>query len=268
MDIVLVYKLLAVPVVILLTLLIAKKWGPFVGGIFAGLPTFSGPISFFITYEQGVDFGIVSAFNSMIGLIGCVVTALVYSWLAYFGAKWWLALPCSVLGYFGTGCFLHYLPQFSPLVIVSALSTSLIAIVCLPRPVVKKFNFRRPPWILAVQILFGMFMVITVTETAKIIGPQWSGNMSCFPTMLLLLTPFAHIVNGVYAAVIVLRGLSAGWIGTACFSCIVILLVKHYHIAVVYTLAALSACLCTTLYSLAVLWVQKKYCARYECQSV
>lgn len=47
MDIVLVYKLLAVPVVILLTLLIAKKWGPFVGGIFAGLPTFSSDFFFY-----------------------------------------------------------------------------------------------------------------------------------------------------------------------------------------------------------------------------
>lgn len=258
MDTVIVYKLLAVPVVISLTLLIAKKWGPFVGGIFAGLPTFSGPISFFITYEQGPDFGMVAAFNSMIGLLGCTTTALVYSWLAYFGAKWWLALPCSVLGYFGVGYFLHYLPEFSPVIIVLAFSTSLIATLCLPRPKIEKFNSRRPRWIVGAQILFGMFMVITVTETAKLLGPQWSGNVSCFPIMLLVLTPFTHIVNGVYASVVVLGGLSAGWIGTACFSSTVVLLVMHYHIGIVYILAALSACLCTALYSLAVLYVQKR----------
>lgn len=113
MDYIVLYKLLTVPMVILITSFLVKKFGAFVGGIFAGLPLFSGPISFFITLEQGADFARIAAYNSLIGLLGCTATALLYAWLAYLGCKWWLALPGSVAGYFCVGYFFHYLPQFS-----------------------------------------------------------------------------------------------------------------------------------------------------------
>ena len=67
MDFIVLYKLLTVPVVILITTYLVKRWGAFVGGIFAGLPIFSGPISFFITYEQGAEFALLASYNSLIG---------------------------------------------------------------------------------------------------------------------------------------------------------------------------------------------------------
>lgn len=258
MDFIILYKLLTVPVVILITTFLVKKFGAFVGGIFAGLPIFSGPISFFITLEQGPDFALVASYNSLIGLIGCTTTALIYAWLANFGCKWWFALPSSVAGYFFVGYFFHYLPQFSPAVIGLACCSFFIATLLLPHPKLDNYTTTRPPWIIWVQLLFGSFMVYSVTEAATLLGPQWSGNMSCFPIMIVVIAPFTHIANGVYTTIAVLRGFTAGWLGTAVFACTVMLTVLQYHISFVYILAAALSCVSTVLYSLLLVHVRKK----------
>lgn len=258
MDSIIIYKLLTVPVAILITTLLVKKFGAFIGGVFAGLPIFSGPISFFITLEQGAEFALVASYNSLIGLIGCTTTALIYAWLANFGCKWWLALPCSVAGYFGVGYFFHYLPLFSPVVIGFASCSFFIATLLLPRPKLENFSTTRPRWIVWVQILFGTFMVYSVTEAAVILGPEWSGNMSCFPIMIVVIAPFTHIANGVYTTIAVLRGFAAGWLGTVVFAGTVMLTVMQYHISFVYILAAVLSCASTLLYSFVVVFFRKK----------
>lgn len=258
MDIIVVFKLITMPIAIFITVLIAKKWGNFVGGFLAGLPTFSGPISFFITYEQGPDFAYLASYNSLIGLLGCASTAIVYSWTAYFGAKWWLALPLAVCGYFVNGYILHFLPDFSVLVIALACCSPLLVNILLPRAKIESFSTKRPKWILWFQVLSGAVLVYAITEAARMLGPQWSGTMTCFPIMIIALAPFAHVASGVYATIVVMRGLAAGWIGTALFGCTVILMVRHYHIALVYTLASVIACTGSVLYSLLYLHLQKK----------
>lgn len=258
MDFIVLYKLLTVPVVILITAYLVRRWGAFVGGIFAGLPIFSGPVSFFITYEQGAEFSMISAYNNLIGLLGCMVTALFYAWIAFLGGKWWFALPCAILSFLGTGYFLHYLPQFSNLVIALAFASAFIGTVLLPRPKLENYETTRPHWITWVQILFGSFMVYSITEIAHVLGPQWSGTMSCFPIMITVIAPFTHIASGVYTTVAVLRGFTAGWLGTAVFACTVMLTVLHYHISFVYILAGGLSCAGTVLYSLLAVYAGKK----------
>lgn len=258
MDWVIVYKILTVPVVIMIISFLAKKWGSFIGGIFAGLPIFSGPISLFMALEQGPEFVRLASYNSMLGLLGCVVTALVYAWLAYFKLKWWLALPCALLSFFGAEYLFHLMPEFSSFFIVITLCSAFITLICLPKPSVEQYVSRRPHWVPWAQIILGTTMVYGVTELAHIMGPRWSGTLSCFPFMIVLLAPFTHVVNGVYATVMVLRGFATGWLGTALFSFTVILTVMHFHVAAVYFLAFFCACAGTLLYSLCLVYVHKK----------
>lgn len=259
MDFIFIFKLIAMPIAILITILITKKWGAFVGGLLAGLPTFSGPISFFITYEQGSDFAVLASYNSLIGLLGCATTAIIYSWIAFFGGKWWIALPCAIAGYFINGYFLHFLPDFSPIVVFFACSSSLIVIFLLPKAKITTYSTHRPKWIFWFQIISGAILVYLITETAHILGPQWSGTMGCFPIMIIALAPFSHVVSGVYATLIVMKGLAAGWVGTALFACTVILMVQHFHIAIVYITAIFVACISSIIYSIIFIYFQKKF---------
>lgn len=258
MDSIIIYKLLTVPAAILITTLLVKKFGAFVGGIFAGLPIFSGPTSFFITLEQGTEFSYLSSYSNLIGLLGAAATALIYAWIAYFGGKFWFALPCAILGYFVTSYLLHFLPEFSSVVIVLACCSCLIAHVFLPRPKLENFSTTRPRWIVWVQMLFGTFMVYSITEAAAFLGPQWSGTISCYPVMITVLAPFTHVASGVYTTIAVLRGLAAGWLGTAVFACMVMLTVKEYHISFVYILASTLSCASTVIYSLLLMYFDKK----------
>ena len=76
--------------------------------------------------------------------------------------------------------------------------------------------------------------------------------------MITVLAPFTHIANGVYTTIAVLRGLAAGWLGTAVFACMVMLTVRHYHISFVYVLAGTLSCASTVIYSLLVMHFDKK----------
>lgn len=241
MDSIIIYKLLATPLAILICILLSKKWGNFVGGLFGGLPTLSGPTSFFLTLEQGPDFAVVASYNSLIGLIACSATAVLYPWIAVAGGAWWMALPGAVLGYFALGYILHFLPESYCIIVTLACLSSTIVSCCLPNLPVEKYSTKRPRWILIFQLVCGSLMVYGISELALVVGAKWSGTIMCFLVMICALAPFTHVNSGVYATLMVIRGLLTGWIGTAFFSCTVILLVRHYHIAIVYICATVSA---------------------------
>ena len=92
-------KILLTPLLILLCLLAARRWGAFVGGVIAGLPLISGPVSFFLTLEQGAAFSAAASFNTLLGVLACTATALIYPWLAALGLPWYVALPVALCGF-------------------------------------------------------------------------------------------------------------------------------------------------------------------------
>ena len=49
-------KLVVTPLFIAATTLVARRWGPGVGGWLAGFPLTSAPVSVFLALEQGPDF--------------------------------------------------------------------------------------------------------------------------------------------------------------------------------------------------------------------
>ena len=53
---ILVLKLVVTPLLISAATLVARRWGPGVGGWLAGFPLTSAPVSVFLALEQGPDF--------------------------------------------------------------------------------------------------------------------------------------------------------------------------------------------------------------------
>src|SRR5712692_1697596 len=51
-----ILKLVVTPVLIAAATLVARRWGPGVGGWLAGFPLTSAPVSVFLALEQGPDF--------------------------------------------------------------------------------------------------------------------------------------------------------------------------------------------------------------------
>jgi hypothetical protein len=81
----LLFKLITVPFFILIITLAGKRWGSEIAGTLGGFPVVAGPIVFFLTLEQGVDFGLQASISAMYGTVGILVFGLAYGW----ACKYW-----------------------------------------------------------------------------------------------------------------------------------------------------------------------------------
>ena len=245
-------KILLTPLLILLCLLAARRWGAFVGGVIAGLPLISGPVSFFLTLEQGAAFSAVASFNTLLGVLACTATALIYPWLAAVGLPWFVALPVALCGFFGGGWAVLHVP-FTPLwaVVLSSLAPALV-LLCLPRAVAgAKHGHAMSAYVrVPVQMACGAGLVFAVTEAAHWLGPGWSGVLMFFPVMVCSIVPFAHATLGAAAVVSIFRGIMAGWFGCIAFAVVVMVGVEQLPLWLCYSLASGAALLAGAVISL------------------
>ncbi len=67
----LVIKLALTPLLMGIVSMASRRWGSTVGGVLAGLPLTAGPITIYLTIEQGRDFTSLVALSA-IGSLGAV----------------------------------------------------------------------------------------------------------------------------------------------------------------------------------------------------
>src|SRR5574342_826974 len=96
---VVVLKLVITPLLVVAATLVARRWGPGVGGWLAGLPLTSAPVSVFLALEQGPDFAAGAAVGTLFGLTALAVFCLAYGWSARFMG--WAGSAAAGLGTFG-----------------------------------------------------------------------------------------------------------------------------------------------------------------------
>jgi len=95
---VLILKLVVTPVLVAVATLVARRWGPGVGGWLAGFPLTSAPVSIFLALEQGPAFAAGAAVGTLLGLAALAVCCLVYGRVArHMG---WMGSTAAGLGAF------------------------------------------------------------------------------------------------------------------------------------------------------------------------
>ena len=248
MDWLIVLKIVAVPLLLWLVSLIVQRWGQFLGAVVAGLPIVSGPVSFIITLEQGVEFASGMAYNTLPGICACIWFGVVYSWLAC-RFRWQTTLVLTLVLYFGATALLCLAPRSLPLFSVLALSAPLIGLRLLPKPHHAKEHkaptaHKGPPWM---QMGVGMVAMIGETEGAAWLGPQWSGMLVFFPVISGVVGLFAHIENGSEAVIRVFRGTFTGFTGATVFALTVAWCVTCLPVWLTYSLATVAAMLSSAL---------------------
>src|SRR6476620_7717455 len=80
--VVLALKLLLTPLLIGLTSLAGRRWGPAVSGWLVGLPLTSAPVTFLLALEHGPAFAALVALGTLAGTVSQILFAVVYAWLA------------------------------------------------------------------------------------------------------------------------------------------------------------------------------------------
>ncbi len=76
------FKLFITPLLIGLVTLAGRRWGAVISGLLVGLPLTTGPISFILAYEYGLEFASKAAIGNLVGQVSICVFCLTYIFMA------------------------------------------------------------------------------------------------------------------------------------------------------------------------------------------
>lgn len=236
---ILVLKLVVTPLLIVAATLVARRWGPGVGGWLAGFPLTSAPVSVFLALEQGPDFAAGAAVGTLLGLTALAVFCLVYGRAAR--RLGWAASAAAGLGAFGA-CLAALGTVVAPLPAAFALVCVTLGLVAalLPATTTGRSNVKPPAWDLPLRMVVATAVVLLLTAAARHLGPMVSGLLSPVPVFLLVLAVFAQRSQGPDASVRVLRGGVMGSFAFAVFFLVVGALLGRLGIGATYVLASLA----------------------------
>jgi hypothetical protein len=245
---ILLVKLVVTPVLIAVATLVARRWGPGLGGWLAGFPLTSGPVSVFLALEQGPAFAAGAAVGTLFGLAAMSVCCLAYALIAR-SAPWPACIVPSLLAFLLSAVALHQLPPL--LLLAFAVVCAVLGLSALAMPATPSGHRGVAPraWDLPLRMALGTGIVLLLTEAASRLGPRMSGLLSPVPVLLLVLAAFAHQTEGAGASIRVLFGGIIGSFAFAVFFLIVGAGLGRFGIGVTYV----AASLCTVAVNSAVL---------------
>jgi len=206
---VLALKLVLVPLFLLGVSLAGRRWGPSVAGWLAGLPLVVAPILLILALEQGAPFAAQAAVWTLAATAATVAYALAYA-RACRRLGWVPSLVLGLLAWAAAVAMLALLPASVPL----ALGLSLAALLAAPRgvPRAPAATALRPMGRaeLALRMAAGALLTITVAALAAGLGARWSGLLTAFPVLTVVLTASSHRAQGADFTLWLLRSLIAG----------------------------------------------------------
>lgn len=205
---------------------VAERLSPRFAGVLLGFPLGLGLALFFIGLEQGPFFAAESALWSIQGVLASLGFCMAYN-----GATRIQRLPrlpgiiTSVLfalaAYFATAllimrCFPEDI-RLRNLLVALALPAAAVLFRLFPFAALKQ-QVQLTPLIIGCRALAAALVILLVTGTATLIGPQWSGLFSAFPTTILPTVVILHIHYGPGIINTVFRELPQGMLALVLFA--------------------------------------------------
>jgi hypothetical protein len=238
----LLLKLTLTPLLIGGASLVARRWGPSIGGWIVALPLTSGPILFFLALDHGTSFAAAAVVGTLLGLAAIAGYTMAYAAASPRGP--WPAIVAASIAYVAAGVVVRQISD-APFVILVALVVAAIAGVLrwLPAGSTARSAAPHPAWDLPARVVVGTGLVIGLTTIAPLLGPVTSGLVATFPVYVSVLAVFTQLRDGRSGALDVLRGLLVGLFGTVAFYGVVRVLVESagavptFAVAVALTLA-------------------------------
>ena len=226
-------KILLMPPLIAGVTLAVRKWGEGLGGWIGGFPWVAGPISFFIALEHGPLFAASTITSALLGSVGTMLFALVYS-IVSSRLSWLPTVLISYVVFF----IVAVLSLGNTISLVSAVLLNLVVLTAVlyffPKPKGKGEFRKQPVYDIPLRMLVATFFVVLLTQAADYLGPTWSGILTPFPIMTSTLAVFTHSQQGSDAAVRILYGLLLAGYGFVAFLVGVAILVPQMSIGAAY----------------------------------
>lgn len=214
---VLVVKALLAPSFVVGASVVARRFGPWVGGVVGGLPVVAGPILLAYALAHGRVFAQHAAAGTLLGLLSLTAFVVVYGRFAS-RARWWVCMLCGWLAFaIGTLALDGVaVPVAVALFLVCAGFAA--GLLLLPAPAGDRVAIASAPaWDLPLRAGCALAMVLALTTASGWLGPQLSGLLAPFPVITTVLATFTHTQRGAGEAVRLLRGMLSGFVGFALF---------------------------------------------------
>jgi hypothetical protein len=234
-------KALLAPTFVVGASLVARRFGPWLGGVIGGLPVVAGPILLVYALEHGGTFAQHAAGGTLLGLISLSAFAVVYGRLAP-RASWFV---CMLAGWVAFGLATL---AFDGVVVPSGVALALdcaafvLGLALLPRPAGEEGPRPSPPrWDLPVRAGCAFALVLVLTTASGRLGAQLSGLLAPFPVITTVLASFTHAQRGAADAVRLLRGMLTGFGAFALFCFTLTLSLPGSGVAAAFVLATVAA---------------------------
>jgi hypothetical protein len=216
---VLALKIVVTPLLMLLVSLAARRWGSLVGGLLSGLPLTSAPIAIYLVAEQGPAFTARVAAGGLGGVAAGLLSYLAYV-VASARAGPVLAGLAALVAFGLTSA--GFLVLGMPLVATAASFAAILALAAVTAGPRKPARPRTRSAIgLPVRCATAVALVLLVTGSAPLLGPEISGVLAPLPVIAWPLALFAQIEGGRDDALAVLRGNALGGSGLLTFYLVV-----------------------------------------------
>ncbi|WP_421873591.1 hypothetical protein [Pararhizobium sp.] len=236
----LLLKLTLVPFFLLVVSMAAVRWGPGVAGWLAGLPIVAGPILYLLVLEHGPVFGAGAAAAALSAIFASEAFNLAYAWTCrkYHYA---VAAVMGLAAWFIAAFTLTILPG-SPSI---ALGAALLGVACaqtfLPRTqaAAKVISITRTD--LVMRMISGAVLTLAVTMLSVSLGAQWSGVLSVFPLLGLILSVSSQRAYGPDFVVRLLRGMVLGRFSFAAFCLCLIWTLPGQNAEIAFLISSLAS---------------------------
>lgn len=232
MGLLLPFKLVVTPLLLLAATFAARRWGEAIGGLLVGLPLTSGPISVFLTLEHGTAFAAQATAGSLVATAAQAAFCVVYCRLAIRGWSTALIGACATFAIVAGVLQSSRLPE-SGLFLVAILAV-MLALILIPNNAARTGRLDPPWWDLPLRMALIAGLVVGVTLIARYVGSKASGVLASFPFMAIILAVFAHRMSGHLAAQQVLRGMVAALLSFAAFFYVLSLTLTRFNLAGAY----------------------------------
>jgi hypothetical protein len=213
----LLVKLLLAPSFVVGASLTARRFGPRIGGLVAGLPVVAGPILLAYALAHGSRFAAGAAAGTLLGLVSLIAFVVVYGRLAgrlFWGASMiggWIAFALATAIFSAVS-----IPAGAALALALTALAAGLAALPRPRPLPARGDLL-PTWDLPLRAGCAMALVLTLTAIAGWLGPQLSGLLAPFPIIATVLAAFTHAQRGSDETLRLLRGMVSGFGAFALF---------------------------------------------------
>jgi hypothetical protein len=229
---VLALKLLMAPAFVVGASVTARRFGPLVGGLVAGLPVVGGPILLVLAVVHGTGFAGRAASASLLGLTSLALFVMAYgsvvrrvAWPAAVVIAW-TAFAAGTVAWALITDAIHIPPTAG---LALAFLSFLLARTVLPRPAAADAPPARrepPSWDLPVRAACAAAMVLTLSAAASGLGAHISGLLAPAPIITTILAAFTQAQLGPDATLRLLRGMTTGFFTFATF-CWILAIFMH-----------------------------------------